>query len=162
MATYYIPNSSGWQANGGGTYSSYLRIRVDTSYNVSTTSRGAGWAGWPAGDGGVTDPAGSTGGGRRGCPHEHSGQPQTQRTDLPASDTIGWAQPGRRHRTKSLASPVPRVALTQHDSSRSGGPGKDWSPDSSGGRGPGEWRPPAGPRTWQLRLVLSSLFVVGQ
>ena len=36
MATYYIPNSSGWQANGGGTYSSFLRIRVDTSYNVST------------------------------------------------------------------------------------------------------------------------------
>lgn len=125
-------------------------------------SRGAGWAGWPAGDGGVTDLAGSTGGGRRGCLREHSGQPQTQRTDLPASDTIGWAQPDRRHRTKSLASPVPRVALTQHDSSRSGGPGKHWSPDSSGGRGPGEWRPPAGPRTWQLRLVLSSLFVVGQ
>ena len=36
MATYYVPNANGWQANGGGTYSSYLRIRCDTSYNAGT------------------------------------------------------------------------------------------------------------------------------
>lgn len=36
MGTYYIPNENGWQANGGGVYSSYLRIRVDTSYNIAS------------------------------------------------------------------------------------------------------------------------------
>lgn len=36
MATYYIPSAAGWQANGGGTYSSRLRVRIDTAYNVST------------------------------------------------------------------------------------------------------------------------------
>ena len=36
MATYYIPSAAGWQANGGGEYASYLRIRVDTAYNQLT------------------------------------------------------------------------------------------------------------------------------
>lgn len=36
MATYYIPNESGWAANGGGTYNTYLRVVLTTSYNIST------------------------------------------------------------------------------------------------------------------------------
>ena len=38
MATYYLPSETGWQANGGGTYSTYLRVKLTTAYNSGTNA----------------------------------------------------------------------------------------------------------------------------